>query len=101
MREGLCSQNIPNPIRSETASIGGDNYVSYRKRSTEEGGEFEKGTKKSNASGIHKIAIGNSRAAPYSPDLLRKFRTHMNVEFCIFRVESIKYLFKYVYKGSD
>ena len=87
MREGRCSKNFPKPFRSETASIEVDNYVSYMRRSPEEGGEFDVRNKESNASGIHKMAIDNSWLVPYSPDLLRKFRTHMNVELCIFRVD--------------
>ena len=60
--------------------------MSYRRRSLEEGVEFEVRTKKSNASGIHKMAIDNSWVVPYSPDLLQKFRTHKNSELCISRV---------------
>ena len=46
MREGRCSKNFPKPFLSETASVEGDYYVSYRRRSPEEGGEFEIRTKK-------------------------------------------------------
>ena len=99
--EGRCSKNFPKPFRSKTFSIESDNCVSYRRRSPEEVGEFEVRTKKSNALGIHKMGIDNSWIVPYSPDLLRKLRTHMNVELCISIVGSIKYLFKYVRKGSD
>ena len=51
--------------------------------------------------GATHIILYNSRVVPHSPDLLRKFRTHMNFELCISRVRSIKYLFNYVKKGSD
>ena len=37
----------------------------------------------------------------YSPDLLPKSRTHLNVKLCISRLGSIKYLFKYICKGSE
>ena len=47
------------------------------------------------------MILDNSWVVPHSPDFLRKFRTHMNVELRISRVGSIKYLFKYVFKGSD
>ena len=60
MREGRCSKNFPNPFRSETAFSENDNSLSYRRRSTDKGGEFEVQTKKSDVSGILKIAIGNS-----------------------------------------
>ena len=101
MREGQYSKTLPKPFRSVTASIEGVNYVSYRRLSPEEGGESEVRTKKSNVSGICKVAIDNSKVVPYSLDLLRKFCTQMNVELCISRVGSIKYLFKYVCKGSE
>ncbi len=49
--------------------------------------------------GRQEFTVDNSWVVPSSPDLLRKFRTHMNVELCISKVGSIKYLFKYVCKG--
>ena len=101
MREGRCSKNFPKPFRSETASVEGDYYVSYMRRSPENGGEWEGRIKKSKVTGTTKIILDNSWVVPHSPDLLRKFRTHMIVEHSISRVGSIKYLFKYVCKGSD
>ena len=64
-------------------------------------GEFQDRTRKSKMKGATKIISDNSWVVPHSPDLLRKFRTHMNVELCISRVGSIKCLFKYVCNGSD
>ena len=83
MREGRCSKNFPKPFRPDTASVEGDNYVSYRRRSREEENEFEVRTMKTYVSGIHKMAIDNSWIVPYSPDLFRKFCTHMNFELRI------------------
>ena len=73
MREGRSSKNFPKPFRSETAPIEGHNYVSYMRRSPEEGGEFEVRIKKSNATGIHKMAIDNSWLVTYSPDCFESF----------------------------
>ncbi len=99
-RDGQCSKRFPKPFRSETGSVEGDYYVNYKRRSPKDGGEMEevcvgKGVDAS------MLTLDNSCVVPYSPDLLRKFRTHLNVEFCISKVGSIKYLFKYVCKGSD
>ena len=60
MREGRCSKNFPNPFRSKTAFSENDNSLSYRRWSTDKGGEFEVRTKKSDVSGILKMAIANS-----------------------------------------
>lgn len=37
---------------------------------------------------------------PYNPYLLRRYRTHINVEVCA-SVQAVKYIHKYIYKGSD
>jgi len=37
---------------------------------------------------------------PYNPHLLHAFDCHINVEACS-SIKSVKYLFKYVYKGHD
>lgn len=37
---------------------------------------------------------------PYNPYLLAKFGCHINVEVCT-TVKSVKYIYKYVYKGND
>ena len=36
----------------------------------------------------------------FNPHLLRAFDCHINVEACS-SIKSVKYLFKYVYKGHD
>ena len=40
------------------------------------------------------------RDRPYNPYLLAKFNCHINVEVCT-TVKSVKYIYKYVYKGYD
>ena len=42
----------------------------------------------------------NCFVVPYNPYLLLKVRCHINIEVCN-TIKSIKYLFKYFYKGPD
>ena len=37
---------------------------------------------------------------PYNPYLLKKYNCHLNVEYCG-TIKSVKYLYKYTYKGHD
>ncbi|GBO17623.1 hypothetical protein AVEN_136571-1 [Araneus ventricosus] len=49
---------------------------------------------------VGKYSIDNRWVVPYNPWLLKKFNAHINVEVCA-SVKSVKYLYKYVYKGHD
>jgi hypothetical protein len=46
-----------------------------------------------------KIKLDNRWVVPYSPYLLKRFNCHINVERT-FDIQSVKYLYKYVYKGQ-
>lgn len=46
------------------------------------------------------VVVDNSWIVPYSPLLSKTFKAHCNVEYCN-SVKSIKYICKYVTKGSD
>ena len=100
LKEGKCSKRFPKPFRPETCSIHSDYYMTYKKRSREDSDEVEQVSAGKGPSSS-KFRLDDSWAVQYSPDLLRKFRTHMNVELCISKLGSIKYLFKYFRKGSD
>ena len=44
--------------------------------------------------------VGNEWVVPYNPYLTWKYRAHINVEVCS-TIRAVKYIHKYIYKGSD
>lgn len=78
----------------ETVS-GNDGYPLYRRRSTDNGGQSA--TLKMRGCDVD---VDNRWVVPYSPILSKAFQAHINVEYCN-SVKSIKYICKYVNKGSD
>ncbi|CAK1599395.1 unnamed protein product [Parnassius mnemosyne] len=94
MADGKCTKRYPRPLVTETVT-GNDGYPVYRRRSKEDNGRTIK-VKVQN----QEIEIGNEFIVPYCLLLSRIFETHANVESC-HSAKSIKYLCKYVTKGSD
>ncbi|XP_043474431.1 uncharacterized protein LOC122506366 [Leptopilina heterotoma] len=94
MKEGHCSKRYPKQYVRETVT-GEDGYPKYRRLSPEDGG-FTTTVK----IGEQNITLDNRWIVPYSPVLLRTFETHINVENCN-GVKAIKYICKYINKGSD
>lgn len=68
----------------------------YRRRSPEQGGRSIEQV----SNGGHKRVVTNAYVVPYSPYLCLRYGMHINVEVCV-SVKGVKYLFKYVFKGSD
>ncbi|XP_030045003.1 LOW QUALITY PROTEIN: uncharacterized protein LOC115459298 [Microcaecilia unicolor] len=87
MLNGKCSKQFPKPFQNETIE-NYDEYPKYRRRDNGVGtllnGKF----------------INNPWVVPYNPFLLLKYNSHINVEVCA-SIKSVKYLFKYVYKGHN
>jgi hypothetical protein len=44
--------------------------------------------------------LNDTWVVPYNPYLAVRYNAHINLEICI-TIQSVKYLFKYVYKGPD
>ncbi|GFW51147.1 ATP-dependent DNA helicase [Trichonephila clavipes] len=94
MSDGKCTKRYPRKLVSDTIT-GNDGYPLYHRRSVEDGG-------KSVVLKVRNIDIevDNRWIVPYSPLLSKTFKAHINVEYCN-SVKSIKYICKYVNKGSD
>ena len=94
MKDGKCTKRFPRHLLNDTQTDV-DGYPLYRRRSREEGGTFTV---------LHvrqmDVEIDNRWVVPYNPVLTKMFNAHINVECCN-SVKSIKYITKYVNKGSD
>jgi len=92
--ENKCSKRYPHASMAYTIT-GNDGYSLYRRRSA----EYNSRTitlKIKNKD----VVVENSWIVPNSPLLSKTFKAHCNVEYYN-SVKSIKYVCKYVTKGSD
>ncbi|KAL4619659.1 hypothetical protein ACB092_06G096000 [Castanea dentata] len=87
MINGKCSKHFPKRFYEETI-IDEEGFLVYRRRN--DGKKIEK----------NGILLDNRYVVPYNVDLLVKYQSIVNVEWCN-RSRSIKYLFKYINKGSN
>ena len=87
MINGKCSKNYYREFIS-TTSVNKYGYPLYRRRNN--GRTITKGNN----------TLDNRWIVPYNPYLCQKYDCHINVEICS-SIRSIKYLYKYVYKGHD
>ena len=94
MCENHCTKRYSRLFASETVT-GEDGYPSYKRTKPSKGGFTA--TIRSNG---RDIVVDNRWVVPFSPVLSRTFQAHVNVEYCN-SVKSIKYICKYVNKGSD
>ncbi|XP_072158483.1 uncharacterized protein [Bemisia tabaci] len=87
MKLGKCSKNYPKSF-SETTIQNQNGYPVYRRRN--------------NGVTACKSAyqVDNRDIVPFNGYLLLKYDAHINVEICS-SIRSVKYLFKYIYKGYD
>ncbi|XP_068466667.1 uncharacterized protein [Phaseolus vulgaris] len=87
MKQNQCKKKYPKEFLEETRQ-GNDSYPQYKKRFN------------APVSINRNVTVDNRWVVPYNPWLLLKYDCHINVEVCS-SIKSIKYLYKYVYKGPD
>jgi len=87
MEDGMCTKRFPKTCHSETY-MDEDSYPEYRRRQRH---TFQK---------PNKPPMGDEWVVPYNPYLSLKYKAHINVEICN-SLMSVKYLYKYVFKGHD
>ena len=87
MIEGKCKADYPKEFRQQTA-LAVNGYPHYRRRDNG----------RTVMAGPH--CVDNRWIVPYNPYLTLKYSAHINLEACT-SIKSVKYLFKYVYKGHD
>ncbi|XP_058726583.1 uncharacterized protein LOC131597942 [Vicia villosa] len=87
MKDRKCSKFYPKKFQP-TSIVDQDGYPVYRRRNN--GHTIEK----------NGIIFNSGHVVPHNPSLLLKYEAHINMEWCN-QSTSIKYLFKYINKGSD
>ncbi|XP_034945108.1 uncharacterized protein, partial [Chelonus insularis] len=85
---GKCSKHYPKKFQQET-TMDENCYPYYRRR--------DLGIIFTRSQGSH---FTNEHVVPYNRILSKRFNSHINVEI-ISSIKSVKYLYKYVYKGHD
>ncbi|KYN18615.1 hypothetical protein ALC57_09070, partial [Trachymyrmex cornetzi] len=86
--DGKCSKHYPKPYLEETR-MDKDAYPYYHRRNN--GKNFER---------PGGYIVDNRYVVPYCPILSIIFNCHINIEI-ISSIKSVKYLYKYIYKGHD
>jgi hypothetical protein len=114
-QNGKCTKRFPRPWCSQTHTPNDGGYVEYRRR--QDGRWYTRGSKlreTHTASGTdtHPDFVSGTdggscsdppldkrHVVPYNALLLQKYQCHVNVELCS-SIKSVKYVYKYVYKGQ-
>jgi hypothetical protein len=87
--DGKCCKGYPKQFQECTVVGNGRAWPMYRRREQPWTVKRPKG-----------VVLDNRHVVPYNPLLLLKHDAHINVEICA-SLGSVKYLFKYIYKGAD
>ncbi|XP_044019460.1 uncharacterized protein LOC122859843 [Aphidius gifuensis] len=86
-KDGICTKHFPKKFQNETL-IDENGYPTYKRRNT---GVYKR---------INGEAVDNRYVVPYNATLLKIFNCHINTEI-VSSIQSVKYLYKYIYKGHD
>jgi len=87
MIDGKCSKNFPNAFQNQTVS-NCDGYPKYQRQNN------------GRTAIVYGKMVDHSWIVPYNPYFSLKYNCYINVESCA-SIQSVKYSFKYVYKGHD
>jgi len=87
MLDDKCTKDYPKEFR-ETTALATDGYPLYKR--SDNGRTIT----------IGRHQVDNRWIVPYNTYLSQKYQAHINLEACT-TIKSVKYLFKYVYKGHD
>jgi hypothetical protein len=87
MKDSKCSIFFPKPYKEITV-VGEDGFIQYKR------------SKSGRCVERYGVKLDNLWVVPYNLALLKRFRAHINMEWCN-KTHLIKYLFKYITKGLD
>ncbi len=87
---GVCCKKFPRVFCEQTHSSA-EGFPEYRRR--DDGRRVPPRSE-------GQREFDNRDVVPYNPFLSEKYNCHINVEICT-TIKSVKYLYKYVYKGHD
>jgi len=94
MSDGKCTKQYPINLLAETINEN-NRYPHYRRRSSEYSGKIITLKVRNNF-----MNVDNHWFVPYWSSLSKTYKAQINVEYCN-ALKSIKYICKYVNKGSD
>ena len=92
--KSICKKKFPKSFTDYT-KFKKNGYPEYRRRNN----ILENFTYKAKNNN-QLIPVDNSMVVPYNSFLLKKYKCHINVEYCA-SIQSIKYIFDYIHKGGD
>ncbi|CEP08733.1 hypothetical protein, partial, partial [Parasitella parasitica] len=92
MKNGKCTKDYPKEFCESTViNEGEDSNIAYRRRPLR-----DRVTMRQNG----RVTVDNRWVVPHNLYLAAKYNAHINVEVCN-KINAIKYVYKYIYKGHD